>query len=418
MKTRVWVCGFWIAYAALVPRSADAFSPIINMEVPPQTQELLLLAGGALPLCSSINTKACTGTPPNGRQGAPDKFTADSDGQRLLEVVDFNASKSADSKAIYLQFVAMARSAHFLRTGERVQRPRIGILTSAASDPFDPVDFYLAAFAQAGADPQWLPLDPAVRTSFGSDCSKIASARSAITGEPDRGNIYPDLAKTQRSFCLDRALLSKTLADLDGLFFNGGDQSLSKASWFDGTQPIAEFALLQARVKAQTLAIGGTSAGTAVMTKAAMITNGTSAVALTRGAQARQPPPLDCTRKRTCPKGLLEDDLTFEPSGGLGLFTLGILDTHFAARSRQGRLARLLIDSKTRFGFGVDETTALIVGYAQGSLSLRALGAGSVWIFDANGAHDAAKLSKQARLLNAGAPLAWPPEHTSKSNDY
>ncbi len=410
MKIQAWVRGFWITCVALASSSANGFSPAINMDAPPQTQELLLLAGGALPLCSSINTKACTGTPPIGRRDAPDKFISDANGQRVLEVVDFNASKSADSKAIYRQFVVMARTAHFVRTGKMVQRPRIGILTSAASDPFDPVDFYLGAFKHAGAEPQWLPLDPAVRISFGSDCSKIASARSALTGEPDRSDVYPDLAKTQRNFCVDRAQLSKTLADLDGLFFNGGDQSLSKATWFDGTKPIAEFALLQARLKAQTLAIGGTSAGTAVMSQAAMITNGTSALALTRGAQARLPPPLDCTRKRSCPEGLLEDDLTYEASGGLGLFTFGILDTHFAARSRQGRLARLLIDSKTRYGFGVDETTALIVATVRGGVRLRTIGAGSVWIFDSRGAQDAAKLSKQAHLLNAGTTLAWPPD--------
>ena len=417
MKARIQrsfiVSYFMIACALLAPVCAHARSPANSGSAAAPTQDILLLAGGALPLCSSINTQHCVGTPPNGRSNAPERFIAAGDGQRLREVVDFNASKSADAQAIYRHFVAMAIAAHRMRTGKTVLRPRIGILTSAASDPFDPVDFYLSAFAQAGADPQWLPLDPAVRFSFGSDCSKLAGVRTALTGEPDRAAIYPDLANTQRAFCLDRASLSKILANLDGLFFNGGDQSLSKATWFDGVQPIGEFAVLQARIKAQTLAIGGTSAGTAVMSQAAMITNGTSAVALIRGAKAVPPPPIDCTRKRSCPKGLVEDELTYEPSGGLGLFTLGILDTHFAARSRQGRLARLLLDSKTRFGFGVDETTALIVAQApagtRGSVRLRAIGAGSVWIFDARGANDAVQLSKRARLLKAGAELTWPP---------
>ena len=66
------------------------------------------------------------------------------------------------------------------------------------------------------------------------------------------------------------------------------------------------------------------------------------------------------------------------------------------------------IDSGTRFGFGVDETTALIVAEADGSVNLRAMGAGSVWIFDAKGVKDAAALAKQARLLKAGEVISWP----------
>lgn len=405
----------WLALAAVYcvtgsaagqPPHALATSPASSAQAT-AAQEFLLLAGGALPLCSSINIQACIGPAPAGRRGAPDKFTADAHGQRELEVVDFNASSSAAAKDIYLHFVAMAKAAHWARTGKTVQRPRIGFLTSASSDPFDPVDFYLAAFQQAGADAQWLPLDAAVRASFGQ-CGAIAATRTALTGFSDRAEIYPDLAGIQQKFCMDRSLLQKIMADLDGLFFNGGDQSLSKAAWFAGTQPIAEFAQLRARVNAHTLAIGGTSAGTAVMSPVAMITNGTSAAALKRGAKAVPAPPEDCMRKRNCPKGLIEDDLTYEPSGGLGLFTLGILDTHFSARERQGRLAQLLIDSHTRFGFGVDETTALIVAGVPGNLRLRALGSGKVWIFDAKGAKDAAALATQARLLKPGAVLQWP----------
>lgn len=392
--------------AACQLKHALATSPTSRAKAT-EAQEFLLLAGGALPLCSSINTQACTGTAPAGRRGAPDKFTADANGQRELEVVDFNASNSTAAKEIYLHFVAMAKAAHLTRTGKTVQRPRIGFLTSASSDPFDPVDFYLAAFQQAGGRAQWLPLDAAVRASFGK-CGAIAATRTAMTGVSDRAEIYPDLARIQQIFCMDRSQLQKILAGLDGLFFNGGDQSLSKAAWFAGSQPIAEFAQLQARVNARTLAIGGTSAGTAVMSPVAMITNGTSAAALQRGAKAVPAPPVDCTLKRNCPKGLIEDDLTYEPSGGLGLFTLGVLDTHFAARERQARLAQLLIDSHTRFGFGVDETTALIVAGVQGKLSLRALGAGKVWIFDAKGAKDAAALARGARLLKPGEVLQWP----------
>ena len=113
-------------------------------------------------------------------------------------------------------------------------------------------------------------------------------------------------------------------------------------------------------------------------------------------------------RKNTCPPGLLEDDLTYDAKGGLALFPLGILDTHFAARDRHGRLAQLLIDSQTRFGFGVDETTALVVGSTGQGWRLRTLGEGVVWIFDAKAPTDASKLAGQARQLKPNETLEWP----------
>jgi cyanophycinase len=369
--------------------------------------DVMLLAGGALPLCSSVAPAQCLVSAPIGRRDTPKKFVADRSGARLREIVSFNASKNTASTSIYLHFVAMARAAHRARTGKQIDRPTIAYLTSASVDPYDAVDFYQGAFEQAGAEAIWLPLDAAVRESFGGHCNKIGLVRKRITEAPDRSAIYPDLADTQLKFCQDRTRLAAILSQSDGLFFNGGDQHLSKAAWFSADQPIAEFALLQKRLQLGHLAVGGTSAGTAVMSTGAMITNGVSAVALKRGAQAVPPPPLGCTEKRNCPQGLLEDDLTFDAKGGLGLFAPGVLDTHFAARDRQGRLARLLIDSKARFGFGVDETTALLVAHPNKRLRLRALGAGQVWIFDAKDRTNAATLARQSSALKPGETLFW-----------
>lgn len=56
----------------------------------------------------------------------------------------------------------------------------------------------------------------------------------------------------------------------------------------------------------------------------------------------------------------------YKITGGLGIFTSGLLDTHFANRGRQGRLIQLLLDSRgltagSTVAFGIDENTALIV---------------------------------------------------------
>jgi len=68
-----------------------------------------------------------------------------------------------------------------------------------------------------------------------------------------------------------------------------------------------------------------------------------------------------CQKSDSCNEAVLNDDLTYNSKGGLGLFHWGIMDTHFSERGRQGRLAQLALDTNTRFAFGVDEATALVV---------------------------------------------------------
>lgn len=84
--------------------------------------------------------------------------------------------------------------------------------------------------------------------------------------------------------------------------------------------------LIRQRVEAGALAVAGTSAGTAVQggglsgsTRVPMIAGGESYEGLVHL-------PLDhiCTTK-DC-----GDDLQYDPQGGLNLFSLGVVDTHFS----------------------------------------------------------------------------------------
>ena len=69
---------------------------------------------------------------------------------------------------------------------------------------------------------------------------------------------------------------------------------------------------------------------------------------------------------------------------GLSFFRGGIIDQHFGQfRGRLGRLSRALIEQNVRFGFGIDENTALIVS-DDGTLEVS--GAGSLTIVDAKDA--------------------------------
>ena len=92
-----------------------------------------------------------------------------------------------------------------------------------------------------------------------------------------------------------------------------------------------------------------------------MITGGISDVALIRGPFALDPAPLGCEKDGQCPFGILEDDLTFESRGGAGMFNLGIVDSNFSELGRHARLAVLAASTKTRYGFGIDKNTALLM---------------------------------------------------------
>ena len=66
-------------------------------------------------------------------------------------------------------------------------------------------------------------------------------------------------------------------------------------------------------------------------------------------------------------------DLTYRAGGGSGLFNIGILDTHFSERDREARLALLTAYTGTRFGFGVDEATALMVNTTEEEVQMEGL---------------------------------------------
>ena len=143
------------------------------------------------------------------------------------------------------------------------------------------------------------------------------------------------------------------LADLirkcSAVWFSGGDQLRITKTLFrsDGTHtPVLEAVW---KVFQSGGVIGGTSAGAAIMSEP-MIGGGTSLAALTHGVI----------------KDYTGDDFP-ETQGalvtkGLGFFPHGLVDQHFNARARIGRLAIVLMNTSNgeNLGFGIDENTALI----------------------------------------------------------
>lgn len=310
---------------------------------------------------------------------------------RLQERVELNNSSHLFSTEIYKTFVNLTKNI------SSSDKPKILVLTASARDPFEAVDFYVAVFTQAGANTTWLPLDATLNNLLQQPderqqvCQQLSATRLTIQGSINREFVYPDLAEQQLQACLSPDEMLSELSSADGIFINGGDQSLTLKALVnkDGTDSKA-LKIIKQKLATSSLVIGGTSAGTAVMSGGifnkspiVMITNGQSNTAVVRGAKKDVLPMEGCQKSGRCSQDLLNDDLTYRSSGGLGLFHWGILDTHFSERGRQGRLAKLALDTNTLFAFGVDEATALVVDNINGEqIELSVVGQSGVFIIE------------------------------------
>jgi cyanophycinase len=302
------------------------------------------------------------------------------DGQRRTEQVSLEDSRNIDAVQIYRSFVEQALPPAADR------KSRILLLTASARDSYAAVDYYRSTFEQAGAEVRWLPLDAALRAVLdaGLECSELETQRARRTGSVDRARVYPDLHAEQLNYCREPQRLRASLQWADGLFINGGDQSLTRAAWFNANgQPSPELEQLRVKLAAGRLLLGGTSAGTAVQSglapQAVMLSNGSSSHALRRGARALPQSP--CTADASCAAPADVETLSYVQAGGIGSFQFGVLDTHFSERGRQWRLAALLDQLDLPLGVGVDETTALLLEQNADQLRLQVIGSGAVhWL--------------------------------------
>ena len=158
-----------------------------------------------------------------------------------------------------------------------------------------------------------------------------------------------------------------------GLFFTGGDQrritrALLKS---DGTETAALQAIRAVWQRGGVIA--GSSAGAAVQGDPMIAVSGLPNDSLDSGMDALDFGPTTEPSRR----GVLV-------TRGLGFFRGGLIDQHFSQyRGRLGRIARVAIEQQIRFGFGIDENTAMDVA-SDGTIEV--IGAGHVTIVDAAGA--------------------------------
>ena len=311
------------------------------------------------------------------------------DGTTQASVVYLDGSP-AYVQAIFRDFVASAAAAP-QRDGKPAKpgqsgKPRLVILTASSNDAFEYASYYLSLFEAAGADPYWLPLEPALIRA--SDCNQLDALRFEWNGVHSRTANYPELAKVQRDFCLHPENMQQLVDSADAFFINGGDQSLTLRSL--QLEP-GKFTPLAQRLLDRVAAgipLGGSSAGTAVQSgnragTIPMFSGGSSAHALRHGALPVEANTVLCAVNGNCTMHGDADQLTYRAQGGLRTFSIGTLDTHFHERGREGRLLRLLLDTGSRFGFGIDEATVLKADIDdQDNAVLQVMGHGGVWIVD------------------------------------
>lgn len=317
-------------------------------------------------------------------------------GARVRERVDPRQGRERGGIVVLEAFVAAARARADGAT------PRIAVVTASASDPMDPVDFYEALFTALGAEARWWPVDAAMaRARFPErDCAALDAFRLTELGMAGRERVFPDLAARAAAFC---ASDDGGLPPVHGVFFAGGDQWRLRRAFVDGEDQANPWlqALREAHAAGRVV-VGGTSAGAAVQSGAAMLSNGSVAAAIAGRVAASTPPEPGCARGARCPGGLDEDALTWWLAGGLGLARDAIVDTHFSERSRELRLLVAMVATGAGLGYGADETSALRVRDWPGRREIDAIGARGGWVFQRRGggeAVDAWYLAPGARLV-------------------
>jgi cyanophycinase len=229
---------------------------------------------------------------------------------------------------------------------------KFAVIPTASSTPVQSYEFARQILITYGVKPENILLVPVSLTDDDSTKNVDESGWDENASDPE---------------------LARAVRECSGVWFTGGDQMRITKAFFKpdgGRTPVLEAVW---EVYNNGGVIGGTSAGAAIMSEV-MIGNGTSLGALQLGIITDNGPENEET-----------DALLI--SKGLGFFPEGIVDQHFNARARLGRLIVALMNAKDKFtmAYGVDENTALI--YSASDRRIQVAGAGGVTIINATEAY-------------------------------
>lgn len=198
-----------------------------------------------------------------------------------------------------------------------------------------------------------------IPTASGSPRESVAAAaerfQSRIGGDREVQGILITVANAGDA---RTAALADALGRCAGFFFTGGSQSRILDVFRPAGEDTPAFQALWERWRDGAV-VAGTSAGAAMMSRRSIV-GGSSSGALAHGLRDREEGEGVWVRE------------------GLGFTDRFVVDQHFLARGRWGRLAvALLADPHARAGAGIDENTALVVQRG----TARVIGAsGVVWM--------------------------------------
>ena len=197
---------------------------------------------------------------------------------------------------------------------------------------------------------------------YGVDRSRIVLIRAAVIDDdttPEDESLWSSGGTDPANQAIIQAA--------GGIWFTGGDQARTAQVLFDDQGAPSPLLLAVRQRLDQGAVVGGSSAGAAIQPQI-MIVRGDGLTALLDPVPAV--PSLD---------DMETGALILAP--GAGFFRYGLIDQHFDRQARLGRLVRATLRSEAhRFGYGIDEDTALIVDSAQSKA--RVVGKGGVTVID------------------------------------
>ena len=180
-----------------------------------------------------------------------------------------------------------------------------------------------------------------VPTASSDPEASMERAVATLTGYGGVGSVKGILISTENPSQAQDPSVVAEVRTCSGFFFTGGSQSRIVDVFLPGGDTTEAYRALWQQWQ-EGAVVSGSSAGAAMMSRV-MIAGGSSADAVTHGVR-------------------LPDGDGVHIREGMGFFELGMLDQHFLARGRIGRLlVSTLQEHSPQIGLGIDENTALVV---------------------------------------------------------
>ncbi|KAJ6645247.1 Cyanophycinase [Pseudolycoriella hygida] len=254
---------------------------------------------------------------------------------------------SDDSSSIY----------NAIREATEVLHPKIAVVISAAPSLEDGLDAYFVS------EPGWKSYEQ-LFIDYGFDPSVVYLAIDNYEGA------------NSNTTTLGRENIEK-IRSADAIFFNGGDQSRHSRAWLEDDGSDTEIMVVLRDRFSKGAVIAGTSAGMAVQGEQTF-GSGTSYGYYFYNGDLKQLKVGEELADDRDPN----DEYRYDENGayvkGFGFLTDALVDTHFDARGRFGRLIVAMRSVGVVHGFGVDEDTALYIHNDVANV----YGTWGVWIID------------------------------------